>query len=138
MIHDADCPLIPVLLGTEGFCDLATCAKPLPKRRRRWCSDACSRFYTDAIYGQHDWNLARHKAYLRDERKCVKCGAPETLIPAKTKWGSPRSSLEVNHIVPRNGAGYGRGCHHHLSNLETLCHPCHVQVTNAQRRDRAA
>lgn len=41
--------------------------------------------------------------------------------------------LEVNHIEPRRGEGYAAGCHHHLDNLETLCHPCHVEVTTAQR-----
>lgn len=123
MIHEPNCPLIPKLSEKFGFCDLASCAKPLPRRRRRWCSDACANAYTDAIYGQHDWNLARHKAYLRDQ-KCVTCGSTE--------------KLEVNHIVPRNGAGYGRGCHHHLENLETLCHSCHVKVTNEQRRLRRA
>ena len=40
--------------------------------------------------------------------------------------------LEVNHIEPRKGAGYGPGCHHHLDGLETLCHACHLEVTAAQ------
>jgi len=44
--------------------------------------------------------------------------------------------LEVNHIEPRNGQGYGWGCHNHLSNLETLCHDCHVLVTREQKRAR--
>lgn len=42
--------------------------------------------------------------------------------------------LEVNHIVPRNGDGYGVGCWHHLDNLETLCRSCHVEETTRQRR----
>ena len=58
----------------------------------------------------------------RDGWACVKCGT--------------RRNLSVNRIEPRNGQCYGRGCHHHLSNLETLCQPCHVGVTNAQRRAR--
>jgi 5-methylcytosine-specific restriction endonuclease McrA len=49
-----------------------------------------------------------------------------------------RAALEVNHIEPRRGAGYQGGCHHHLSNLETLCHDCHVAVTGAQRRHGVA
>lgn len=44
--------------------------------------------------------------------------------------------LEVNHIVPRNGAGYDQGCHHHLDLLETLCHGCHVVETTRQIRER--
>lgn len=49
-----------------------------------------------------------------------------------------RFKLEVNHIEPRNGKGYRPGCHHHLDNLETLCHPCHVAITNEQRATRRA
>lgn len=41
--------------------------------------------------------------------------------------------LEVNHIVPREGRGYTKGCHHHQDNLETLCRPCHVDETRRQR-----
>ncbi len=41
--------------------------------------------------------------------------------------------LEVNHIIPREGKGYGQGCHNHQENLETLCHACHLQVTADQR-----
>lgn len=44
--------------------------------------------------------------------------------------------LEVNHIEPRVGRGYGWGCHHHLTNLETLCHLCHVDETNRQKAAR--
>ena len=44
--------------------------------------------------------------------------------------------LEVNHIEPRVGRGYGFGCHNHLSNLETLCHPCHVIETRRQAAER--
>jgi HNH endonuclease len=49
-----------------------------------------------------------------------------------------RIGLEVNHIEPRYGRGYGNGCHNHLSNLETLCRACHVAVTKVQRAERAA
>jgi 5-methylcytosine-specific restriction endonuclease McrA len=47
-----------------------------------------------------------------------------------------RFRLEVNHIVPANGAHGVVSCVHHLDNIETLCHPCHVKVTNAQRNAR--
>lgn len=43
---------------------------------------------------------------------------------------------EVNHIVPRNGGGYGFGCWNHQSNLELLCRRCHQQKTRQQRIDR--
>lgn len=51
-------------------------------------------------------------------------------------WQQPgKHELEVNHIVPREGRGYGNGCDHHLENLETLCRPCHVDETRRQRLD---
>lgn len=43
--------------------------------------------------------------------------------------------LEVNHKIPRKGMGYTNGCHHHLDDVETLCHPCHVQETTKQLRE---
>lgn len=93
----------------------AWCGKPLQGRRRRWCCNDCG----DAWYRSHTWTGARGAALKRDGWKCVICGTPER--------------LEVNHIVPRRGAGYGNGCHHHIENLETLCHAHHLEVTAAQR-----
>lgn len=66
------------------------------------------------------------------------------LWDARRRWWSARlldrimrgRRPEVNHIEPRNGQGYRKGCHHHQSNLETLCHTCHVRVTTEQRRAR--
>lgn len=46
--------------------------------------------------------------------------------------------IEVNHIEPRRGRGYGWGCHNHLTNLETLCHDCHVVVTRQERAQHLA
>ena len=43
-------------------------------------------------------------------------------------------NLEVNHFIPRNGAGYESGCAHHQEGLETLCWRCHMKVTAIQRR----
>jgi 5-methylcytosine-specific restriction endonuclease McrA len=104
-----------------GLCD--RCGSALPRLRKRWCSDECSRWAYLEFAKQHDWNAAREAAMKRDGRKCVKCG-------------DHHYPLQVNHIVPRNAQGYGRGCHHHLSNLETLCRRCHTAVTNEQRRAR--
>lgn len=101
---------------TPGVCD--ACGKALTGRQQRWCSRACSL----VDWPNHDWNSARNAAKRRDGHKCVQCGSTR--------------SLEVNHIEPRVGKGYGWGCWNHLDNLETLCHDCHVLVTNAQRQGR--
>jgi len=44
------------------------------------------------------------------------------------------ANLEVNHIVPRQGAGYLWGCHNHVDGLETMCRRHHVEETTRQRR----
>lgn len=109
------CPYIPYF-GTPGVC--RGCGKPLPQGRRAWCSDECS----DAYQRAHIWASARQIALRRDGHRCVTCGST--------------SGLEVNHIDPRVGAGYLSGCWNHPENLETLCHDCHVKVTNAQMAAR--
>lgn len=111
---------------TPGVCD--HCGNALTGRQKRWCSQDCSL----VLFRAHDWNGARRAAKRRDGHRCVKCGAPDDIDTLG------RSTLEVNHIVPREGAGYGWGCWNHPDNLETLCHPCHVTVTNAQRAARKA
>lgn len=122
-----DCSLnLTPFADTPGVCD--HCGNPLTGRRTRWCSDACS----VVVFQAHDWNSARRAAKRRDNYRCVTCGATETVDK------NLRSSLEVNHIEPRVGRGYGMGCWNHLDNLETLCHDCHVKVTKAQAAARRA
>ena len=122
----ADCPHLPHE-HTRGVCD--RCGTALTGRRKRWCCDACMNEWRS----QHDWTLARDRAKKRDGNRCVKCGAEKAY-----DWREPEKTvrLEVNHIVPRVGRGYGFGCHNHLDNLETLCHPCHVEVTKQQAAER--
>lgn len=99
----------------------------------------------------HYWNAARRAAVIRDVFSCVKCGWAEGEFyehylrtgqmvlwsRAQLTKRRPDNWLEVNHIVPRQGAGYGTGCWNHLANLETLCHKDHVKVTRRQRIARA-
>ncbi|GAB2733494.1 HNH endonuclease [Nocardioides pakistanensis] len=109
--------------GTPGNCNW--CDKPIPAggRRRTWCSDPCRRVWER----NHIWRRARIYARKRAKYRCSRTGC-----------AAPRMDVEINHIVPRNGAGYGPGCHHHQTNLEALCHDHHVEVTNAQRAARKA
>lgn len=66
---------------------------------------------------KHAWKKARYLALLRDSFQCVECSAT--------------SQLSVDHIQPLE-------THfelaYQLSNLQTLCHDCHVIKTNKQRR----
>lgn len=136
----------------------AHCDRPLQGRQRKWCSTACSNVYA----ANHYWTTARHACLKRDGHRCRRCGAGwgrkvlltglmAVLLPSAGLsavdvefwlWRcfpdetarDQATSLEVNHIAPRRGKGYGSGCWNHLDNLETLCHQCHVDVTTAQRR----
>jgi len=99
--------------GEEGACHW--CSKPLTGRQRSWCSRQCCIEFER----NHVWSIARRTTRRKAKYQCQTCGS-------KTK-------LEVNHITPVKGTGYRLSCNHHLSNLELLCHACHVQVTNQQR-----
>lgn len=91
------------------------CGRKLTGRRTRWCSDSCRRWFLD----NHRWTNARRKARRSARWRCDACGSTER--------------LEVNHIVPCIGRHGTIGCHHHQSNLQVLCHACHVAATAAQR-----
>lgn len=109
-----ECSLL-VHANTPGACDW--CGKTLTGRQTRWCSHAHSLEYMQ----QHRWSWARRESKRRAWWQCTREGCTE------------RTHLEVNHIIPRMGAGYGFGCWNHLDNLETLCHDHHVEVTRQQR-----
>jgi len=126
------------------------CGDALPTRRHTvWCSDECSTAFSE----NHFWTNARNAALRRDGWTCVHCiGLPVLRAPQRREFGwddrafdfaltafdaeRARRRLEVNHVVPRVGRGYGFGCHHHLANLETLCHEHHRIETSVQRDER--
>jgi hypothetical protein len=108
------CSLLPYA-AIDGRCDL--CGTTLTGRQKRWHSKGCQTEWMR----NHKWSWAR-KERKRIDRYCctwVRC--------------DEREHLEVNHIDPRVGRGYGFGCWNHQENLETLCHTHHVMVTALQR-----
>lgn len=126
-----------------GQCWWKPCGNPLPKGRRKWCSDECGRKWMV----EHMWTEARNAAILRDEGKCQHCGKVVAFIRTFGRGDHQFQRHvnvhtdrppEVNHIEPRRGQGYASGCHNHLDNLETLCHDCHVRVTANQQGYRTA
>lgn len=145
-----DCPLVPQLQDKPGYCALIECNKKLPGRRRRWCSNKCNRYYLDGLYGNHEWSSARELAIRRDRFRCQHCGSdgtiPEEVFKSITGnkyevWLESKKmeklyQLEVNHIKPLVGSGYAPSHAHHLLNLVTLCHQCHLKVTAQQRKER--
>lgn len=94
------------------------CGKKLAGRRTRWCSNKCRFTATN----EHRWTNARHaiKGRLAHWR-CEECG-------------EFTQAIEVNHVVPCKGKHSVWGCWHHSSNLELLCHACHVAKTRLQRK----
>ena len=143
------CPLrSPLVRGLSGpecarrrICFLD--GRELPKRRQRWCSDRCVETY----YRNHAWSTASFWARARAKLDLVAAIGKildwEELhrlglvaIPSRCERCGRRGEVEINHVVPRAGEGYEEGCHHHQTNLEPLCHPCHVAETTAQIRER--
>ncbi len=95
----------------------------------------------DRYAQNHFWAEARNAAIRRDGGKCVRCGEKaegqrEVISRDGHLLRHAPVAAEVNHIDPRNGAGYGNGCHNHQDGLETLCHKCHVLTTTQQGRER--
>lgn len=114
--------------GELGRCQWCDTSIDSP-RRRTWCSDKCGR----AWQREHIWRFARSTAKRRAKYRCIRPGCT-----------AARRDCEVNHITPRNGDGYGPGCHHHLlpdasgnGGLEVLCRAHHAEITKAQATARA-
>ncbi len=122
------CPL-SAWQGEAGRCQW--CNTPITSvRRRTWCNNACTRNYQR----NHIWRFARAAAKRRAKYFCEHKGC-----------AAQRRDCEVNHRTARQGAGYGPGCHHHLSadahgvgGLEVLCRAHHREITTAQAKERAA
>ncbi len=137
------------------------CGTTLPAGRRRWCSRRCEM----AWWTNHSWTHAAAAAARRDRWTCRRCrrsrgdvldpgrcredgqrwpcGVVDRVGPDAVTWphfrlGGRHVVIEINHRVPLVGRGYHAGCVHHLSNLEALCHDCHVVTTTRQIRERKA
>lgn len=135
----------PLAVGPNGrplcrWCQLEI----LARRRRTFCSEYCV----------HQWRLRSDPGYLREEvfRRdrgiCALCAADTVRIFAALKrargpareaglrvYGlqsirSRRSLWDADHVIPV--AEGGGQCD--LSNLRTLCLPCHREVTATLRQ----
>lgn len=114
------------------------CGGGLAPRRQYYCaSNECR----DGFEENHFWGTARLAAIGRatvyrlalseDYRGRLYHRPVGTVCARCEQFCVP----EVNHIVPVNGDRRQFSCAHHLDNLEVLCHGCHVEETNRQRRD---
>jgi 5-methylcytosine-specific restriction endonuclease McrA len=110
-------------VGEPGRCQW--CNKDLSgqSRRKVWCSNECAKNFEC----NHIWGIARHRARRRAKYQCV-----------RPNCTNDQTELEVNHIIPLVGIGYGPSCFHHEDNIEVLCKPHHQIETNRQREERKA
>lgn len=121
--------------GDPGRCNWCNKAIPAGGRRTVWCRDLCRTQWER----NHIWRRARIFARRRAKYRCSRPGCT-----------AAHRDIEINHIDPRNGEGYGPGCHHHQDpsinpatgllrgGLEGLCRAHHREVTSAQASARAA
>lgn len=98
------------------------CQKPLPKRRRKYCSDECSHEYFVHHIAILWWNTAKALAIERANHKCEKCGKRGYLeVHHKEKLGK----YEGRHNSPKN----------RQDNLIALCRNCHEEAHHQKIRN---
>jgi len=123
---------------SQRVCRLASCRMALPARRSAYCCDRHAREFMR----NHVWLAARQAARRRAGWACERCGFKPSQVRkdpvARAAFARRELRLEVNHIDPLGGTYRGVTCLNHQSNLEVLCHRCHVTVTNDQRRVTSA
>lgn len=56
----------------------------------------------------------------------ARLGLPHEAVAREAAEAEQRYRLEVHHLRPAGGRHSVDGCHHHLANLRTLCHQCHL------------
>lgn len=117
-----------------GFEDTGVCwycGADLPKRKRRWCSDACR----DKYWETWNWRFASSACLSRNNGACQNCGltvdelAQQYRQRFQAKFADYRlCSLEVHHIVPIDGEDRTWHKLNEPANLLCLCHACHMEV----------
>jgi hypothetical protein len=118
---------------TEAVCRLARCRAALPARRTAFCSDR----HAAEFERNHVWIHARRAARRRARWACERCGFKPSDVrkdpAARRTYRRHELRLEVNHIEPLEGAYRSVTCRNHQTNLEVLCHRCHLTETGMQR-----
>lgn len=136
-------------------CKCRQCRGDVYSPRRTFCSRECVHLWREL----HDWNYVRRRVRDRDKGVCAACGddtkrmrdaiwlvrgcgAVEFIEMVKLtilSWGYDVSNLygkdlwQADHIVARHLGGDNK-----LTNLRTLCVPCHKAVTARQAAARSA
>ena len=127
-------PVTCVDRSIKGLCWWKDCRRPLSKYKRHYCSNRCATLFTI----NHSWGGTREWAIKFACGMCERCRRfiAEYERDYMSRTSTPGLVLEVNHIVPLNGAPRAKTCANHQMNLEVLCHDCHVAETTRQIRAR--
>lgn len=128
------------------------CGEPCPGRRSSWCSDECM----DAYYTATDAGWLRRKVLKRDKGICAACGIDAEALGNRLDYMHHEQRTEAFKVLRENGfnvPSYGtyscsslweadhvealdEGGSRELSNVQTLCHPCHKEKTAEQASRR--
>lgn len=102
------CPGVVKSQEQRGYCDKhADQRSNWNKRPQRTGST------TERGYG-HAWRKLRERVLQRDDYLCLQCRAKALIVEA----------TDVDHIIPKHDGGTDE-----LSNLQSLCAPCHKEKT---------
>lgn len=107
--------VMPPHAGTKGAC--CWCGGALTGRQRAWCGKTCVDAY---LLAKGDQTRARALLHARDGGTCAICRT----TPEQRKAAGGLRCWDADHVVPIAEGGALA-----LSNLRTLCQPCHRQVT---------
>jgi len=75
---------------------------------------------TERGYG-YDWKKLRLKVLIRDAHLCQECFKNNIITVA----------TDVDHIIPKSKGGTNA-----MTNLQSLCNPCHKIKTNSERKEK--
>ena len=99
------------------------CGKPLPKYRRKFCSDDCQIKNFELNIAPYWWSNATRLALEKADNKCDECGS---IV-----------NLQVHHKDPLKGEARHNNKKNQLDNLIVLCKDCHLKEhrsVNTKRR----
>ena len=106
------------------------CAKHLAesqKKHEEWLNQKKRKPFENAIrfndYNNAEWRALRRKVLERDGYKCCQCGITQE------ESGYP---LQIHHIRAPKG---NKELFYDINNCVTLCHACHVRITQAEVRE---
>lgn len=125
------------------------CDEPIPKGRYCWCGDEC----VDAYYLVTSSSHVRSRVFQRDHGVCADCGLDCHAIETRLRAMQPASRQEAKRVLGENGFNLGyysvgtlweadhfqardEGGSWELSNVQTLCQPCHKEKTAEQAARR--